>query len=96
NNDEIILIFEDTDNLNEEETYNVSIKADDIRIGKNDAKTGKFKKVGIAQLKENKFLEYINYHDEELLNPLLTMAFEDGYSIEISGLKTIEEIAMKK
>ncbi|MDD1774011.1 MAG: hypothetical protein LUQ24_00625 [Methanobacterium sp.] len=92
NMDEIILVFEDTDSLDEEETYGISIKAEDIKIGKNDGKNGKFKKVGIAKLKENKFLEYITYHDDELLNTQLTLAFENGYSIELSGSKTIEEI----
>lgn len=92
NREEIVLIFEDTDNLDEEETYAISIKAESIMIGKNEVKSGKFKKVGLAQLKENKFMEYITYHDDEIFNSKLTMAFENGYSIEVSGSKTIEEI----
>jgi len=91
NLDEIILVFEDTDNLDEEETYSISIKATTIKIGKNE-ETKKFKKVGLAQLKENRFLEYITNQDYETMNPQLTMAFENGYSIEITGDKTIEEI----
>ena len=91
NIDEILLTFEDTDNLDEEETYTISIKANSIKIGKTE-EDRKFKKVGIAQLKENKFLEYITNQDYETMIPQLTMAFENGYSIEISGSKTIEEI----
>jgi hypothetical protein len=91
NTDEIILVFEDTDNLDEEETYSISIKANSIKIVKTEEK-GKLKKVGISQLKENKFLEYITNQDYETMTPQLTMAFENGYSIEISGSKTIEEI----
>jgi hypothetical protein len=92
NSAEIILVFEDTDNLDLEETYSISIKAEDIKIGKNEAKTGKFKSVGIAQLKENRFLEYIAWQDHESMNSQLTMAFEKGYSIEISGATTVEEL----
>lgn len=91
NTDEIILVFEDTDNLDEEETYSISIKAESIKIVKSE-ENGKSKKVGIAQLKENKFLEYITNQNYETIVPQLTMAFENGYSIEISGSKTIEEI----
>ena len=91
NTDEIILVFEDTDNLVEEETYSISIKAESIKIVKSE-ENGKSKKVGIAQLKENKFLEYITNQNYETMVPQLTMAFEGGYSIEISGSKTIEEI----
>lgn len=91
NTDEIILIFEDTDSLVEDETYGIIITAESIKIGKNDEKNRKFKKVGIAQLKGNKFLEYITYQDDEL-HSQLTMAFENGYCIEISGSATIEEL----
>ncbi|MGV8143449.1 MAG: hypothetical protein ACP5OJ_02390 [Methanothermobacter sp.] len=92
NFDEIMLIFEDTDSLDEDETYKVSIKADEIQIGKSDSANGKSKKVGIAQLKDNRFLEYITYQDDEFMSSQLTMAFENGYFIEISGSTTIEEI----
>jgi len=51
--------------------------------------------VGIAQLKGNKFLEYITFQDHEF-NPQMTMAFENGYSIEISGRATIEEVKNTK
>ena len=91
NIDEILLTFEDTDNLDEEETYTISIKANSIKIGKTE-EDRKFKKVGIAQLKENKFLEYITNQDYETMIPQLTMAFENGYSIEISGSNTIEKL----
>lgn len=90
----ITLSFEDTDSLDEGETYTINLTAETIKIGINEGESGKFKKVGIAQLKGNKFLEYITYQDEEF-NPQLTMAFENGYSIEISGRVTIEEIKEK-
>jgi hypothetical protein len=90
----ITLSFEDTDSLDEGETYTINLTAETIKIGINEGENGKFKKVGIAQLKGNKFLEYITYQDEEF-NPQLTMAFENGYSIEISGRVTIEEIKEK-
>ena len=91
NTDEIILTFEDTDSLDEEETYHISIKAESIKICKVEA-NGKSKSVGIAQLKDNKFLEYITNQDYETMVPQMTMAFENGYSIEISGSNTIEKL----
>lgn len=92
NFDEIKLVFEDTDSIDEEETYKISIKAESIQIGLSTGENRKFKKVGIAQLKDNKFLEYITYHDDELMIPKMTMAFEHGYSVELSGSIIIEEI----
>lgn len=92
NSDEIILVFEDTDSLDIEETYIISIKAPSIQIGKNDAKNGKFKSVGMANLKENRFLEYIAWQDNESMDTHLTMAFEKGYIIEISGETTINKL----
>lgn len=91
NTQEIILTFEDTDSLDEDETYSISIKAENIKITKTE-ENGKSKKVGIAQLKENKFLEYITTQDYETMIIQMTMAFENGYSIEIQGSNTIEEI----
>lgn len=91
NTQEIILTFEDTDSLDEDETYTISIKAENIKITKTE-ENGKSKKVGIAQLKENKFLEYITTQDYETMISQMTMAFENGYSIEIQGPNTIEEI----
>ena len=91
NTQEIILTFEDTDSLDEDETYSISIKAENIKITKTE-ENGKSKKVGIAQLKENKFLEYITTQDYETMISQMTMAFENGYSIEIQGPNTIEEI----
>lgn len=91
---EIVIIFEDTDGLDEGETYAVSIKAQDIKIGKNDNETGKYKKVGLTQLKGNRFMEYITYNDDEMY-PHLTMAFENGYSIEITGEAEISEVNEK-
>lgn len=91
NTQEIILTFEDTDSLDEDETYTINIKAENIKITKTE-ENGKSKKVGIAQLKENKFLEYITTQDYETMIIQMTMAFENGYSIEIQGSNTIEEI----
>lgn len=94
---EITLTFEDTDNLDLEETYEISIKADSIVVGKHDTKKGTVKSVGLAQLKGKRFLEYIAWHDDNAIGPQLqlSMAFEKGYSIEISGSTVIEEIKSK-
>lgn len=89
--EEIILTFEDTDNLDLEETYEISIKSDSIVIGKHDSKNSTFKSVGLGQLKEKRFLEYIAWQDNNWVGQL-TMAFEDGYSIELSGSTIIEEL----
>jgi hypothetical protein len=88
---EIILVFEDTDNLELEETYSLSIKANNIKIGKTE-ENSKFKSIGIAKLKENKFLEYMAWQDDLLMETQLTMAFEKGYSIEICGSVSINEL----
>ena len=95
--DEITLTFEDTDNLDLEETYQINIKADCIVVGKHDTKKGTVKSVGLGQLKGKRFLEYIAWHDDNIVGPVLqlTMAFEKGYSIEISGSTVIEEIKSK-
>lgn len=90
----ITLTFKDTENLDDDETYTINLIAESIKIGISESEDGNFKKVGIAQLKGNKLLEYITYQDDEF-NPQLTMAFENGYSIEISGSVTIEEVTNK-
>ena len=92
--EEIILTFEDTDGLDLEETYFISIKANSIVIGKHDNKKGTVKSVGLAQLKGKRFLEYIAWHDE-LIGLQLTMAFEKGFSIEIAGSAIIQELKPK-
>ncbi len=94
---EIILTFEDTDSLDLDDTYMISIKADSIVIGKQDSKKGTVKSVGLAQLKEKRFLEYIAWDDENYDESIfrLTMAFEKGYSIEIAGSLIIQEIKPK-
>jgi hypothetical protein len=92
--EEIILTFEDTDGLDLEETYLISIKANSIVISKNDNKKGTVKSVGLAQLKGKRFLEYIAWHDE-LIGLKLTMAFEKGFSIEIAGSAIIQELKPK-
>ena len=91
---EIILTFEDTDGLDLDDTYMISIKANSIVIGKQDSKKGTVKSVGLAQLKEKRFLEYIAWHDE-LIGLQLTMAFEKGFSIEIGGSAIIQELKPK-
>ncbi|MGO9387892.1 MAG: hypothetical protein ACLPWD_07595 [Methanobacterium sp.] len=91
---EIILTFEDTDGLDLDDTYMISIKANSIVIGKQDSKKGTIKSVGLAQLKEKRFLEYIAWHDE-LIGLQLTMAFEKGFSIEIGGSAIIQELKPK-
>ncbi|HOI39838.1 MAG TPA: hypothetical protein PL055_04325 [Methanobacterium sp.] len=90
----IALTFEDTESLDDNQTYTINLSAESIKIGISEDEDGNFKKVGIAQLKGNKLLEYITYLDDEF-NPQLTMAFENGYSIEISGRVTIEEVSNK-
>ena len=92
--EEIILTFEDTDGLDLDDTYIISIKANSIVIGKQDSKKGTVKSVGLAQLKEKRFLEYIAWHDE-LIGLQLTMAFEKGFSIEIGGSAIIQELKPK-
>jgi hypothetical protein len=92
--EEIILTFEDTDSLDLEETYLISIKANSIIISKHDNKKGTVKSVGLAQLKGKRFLEYIACHDE-LVGLQLTMAFEKGFSIEIAGSAMIQELKPK-
>lgn len=95
---EIILTFEDTDGLDLEETYLISVKADDIIISKHDNKKGTSKTVGLAQLKGKRLLEYIALHDDEGNGNILqlTMAFENGYSIELRGSTEITEIESPK
>ena len=92
--EEIILTFEDTDGLDLEEIYQISIKANSIVIGKHDNKKGTVKSVGLTQLKGKRFLEYIAYHDDNLGEPILqlTLAFEKGYSIEIAGSAIIQQL----
>jgi hypothetical protein len=94
---EIILTFEDTDGLDLDDTYMISIKANSIVIGKQDNKKGTIKSVGLAQLKEKQFLEYIAWDDDNYDESIfrLTMAFEKGYSIEIAGSIVIQEIKPK-
>ena len=94
---EIILTFEDTDGLDLDDTYMISIKANSIVIGKQENKKGTIKSVGLAQLKEKRFLEYIAWDDDNYDESIfrLTMAFEKGFSIEIAGSIVIQEIKPK-
>ncbi len=93
--EEIILTFEDTDGLDLEEVYMISVKANSISTRKHDSKKGTVKTVGLAQLKEKRFLEYIAWHDDNSGGLQLTMAFEKGFSIEITGSTIIQELKPK-
>jgi hypothetical protein len=92
--EQIILTFEDTDHLNTEETYQVSIKAGSINIVKHsDKEDNLFEAVEPKNLVGKKFLEYLAWHSDNEMGPILelTLAFEDHYSIEISCCSIIEE-----
>jgi hypothetical protein len=91
--DELVLIFEDTDNLDIEETYGIKINGKNIIVGQHDVKNTSFKEVNVKKLKGKRFLEYVAGQIEGISGPelKLTLAFEKGYSIEISDYSLIEE-----
>ena len=91
--DELLIIFEDTDNLDIEETYGVKINGKTIIVGQHDEKNTSFKEVNVKKLKGKRFLEYVAGQIEGISGPelKLTLAFEKGYSIEISDYNLIEE-----
>jgi hypothetical protein len=90
---ELILIFEDTDNLDIEETYGIKINGSSIIVGKHNKNNTSFKEVDVKKLKGKRFLEYVAGQIENPAGPelKLTLAFEKGYSIEISNYSLIEE-----
>jgi len=92
--EQIILKFEDTDKLNEEDTYKVSIKALSITIGEWQGKDNNiFKKTKKGNLIGKRFLEYLAWNNDNEIGPILelTLAFEGGYSIQVSCCSIIEE-----
>ncbi|HEX7466997.1 MAG TPA: hypothetical protein VF324_00230 [Methanobacterium sp.] len=92
--EQIILTFEDTDSLNTEEIYRVSIKASSINIVEHSGKDNNLiKAVEAVNLVGKRFLEYLAWHSDNETGPILelTLAFEDHYSIEVSCCSIIEE-----
>ena len=90
---EIILIFEDTDNLDIEETYGIKIKASNIVVGKHNGTNTSFKEVDLKQIKGKRLLEYVAGQVENATGAelKLTLAFEKGFSIEITDYTSVEE-----
>ncbi len=91
--EELTIIFEDTDNLDIGETYGVRIVGKSIVVGQHDGNNTSFKKVNVNKLKGKRFLEYVAGQIEDMTGPelKLTLAFEKGFSIEISDYNSIEE-----
>jgi hypothetical protein len=91
--EELIIIFEDTDNLDIEETYGIKINGKSIIAGQHDKNNTSFKEINLKKLKGKRFLEYVAGQIEDISGPelKLTLAFEKGYSIEISDYSLIEE-----
>ncbi len=90
---ELTIIFEDTDNLDIEETYGIKIRGKSIIVGQHDKNNTCFKEVTFAKLKGKRFLEYVAGQIEDITGPelKLTLAFEKGFSIEVSDYSLIEE-----
>jgi hypothetical protein len=91
--EELIIVFEDTDNLDIEETFGIRINGKSIVVGKHDKNNTSFKEINVKNLKGKRFLEYVAGQIEDISGPelKLTLAFEKGYSIEISDYSIIEE-----
>ncbi len=91
--EELTLIFEDTDNLDIGETYGVKIIGKSIIVGQHAGNNTSFKKLAANKLKGKRFLEYVAGQIEDMTGPelKLTLAFEKGYSIEITDYNSIEE-----
>jgi hypothetical protein len=91
--EELTIIFEDTDNLDIEETYGIKINGKSIIAGQHNKNNTSFKEVSVTKLKGKRFLEYVAGQIEDISGPelKLTLAFEKGYSIEISDYSLIEE-----
>ena len=89
--EELTIIFEDTDNLNIEETYGIKIKGNNIIAGRGNNTS--FKEVNVNKIKGKRFLEYVAGQIENAsgLELKLTLAFEKGYSIEITDYSLVEE-----
>jgi len=91
--EELKIIFEDTDNLNVEDTYGIKIKGNSIIAGKHSKNNTSFKKVSVNKIKGKRFLEYVAGQIENATGPelRLTLAFENGYSIEVTDYSLVEE-----
>ena len=90
---ELILTFEDTDNLDVEETYEIKITANNIIVGKHNGTNTSFKEVDLKKLNGKRLLEYVAGQIENTTGTelKLTLAFEKGFSIEITDYNSIEE-----
>jgi hypothetical protein len=91
--EELTVIFEDTDNLDIGETYGIKIVGKSIIVGQHDGNNTSFKKLNVNKLKGKRFLEYVAGQIEDMTGPelKLTLAFEKGYSVEITDYSSIEE-----
>jgi hypothetical protein len=95
--EELNIVFEDTDNLDIGETYGIKITGKNIVVGHHEGNNTSFKKVAVNKIKGKRFLEYVagQIEDETEQELKLTLAFEKGYSIEISDYNSIEEQKQK-
>ena len=91
--EELRITFEDTDNLDIGETYGIKIVGKNIVVGQHAGNNTSFKKVSANKLKGKRFLEYVAGQIEDMTGPelKLTLAFEKGFSIEITDYNSIEE-----
>jgi hypothetical protein len=91
--EELNIVFEDTDNLDIGDTYGIKITGKNIIVGHHDGTNTSFKKVNVNKIKGKRFLEYVAGQIEDVTGPelKLTLAFEKGYSIEITDYNSIEE-----
>jgi hypothetical protein len=91
--EQVTLIFEDTDNLDIEETYGIKIIGKKIVVGQHTKNNTIFKEVAAKNLNGKRFLEYVAGQIEDIGGPelKLTLAFEKGFSIEITDYSSVEE-----
>ncbi|UTB33410.1 MAG: hypothetical protein NKF70_03905 [Methanobacterium sp. ERen5] len=91
--EQVTLIFEDTDNLDIEETYGIKIIGSKVVVGQHTKNNTVFKEVAAKNINEKRFLEYVAGQIEDIDGPelKLTLAFEKGYSIEITDYVSVEE-----
>ena len=91
--EQVTLIFEDTDNLDIEETYGIKIVGKKIVVGQHTKNNTIFKELAAKNLNGKRFLEYVAGQIEDVNGPelKLTLAFEKGFSIEISDYSLVEE-----
>jgi hypothetical protein len=91
--EQVTLIFEDTDNLDIEETYGIKIVGKKIVVGQHTKNNTIFKEVAAKNLNGKRFLEYVAGQIEDVDGPelKLTLAFEKGFSVEITDYSSVEE-----